>query len=110
MILYTELLEKLGLKKEKLPPYMDYDLLDFNERVTRPWGFVELMATSGEGRDIMAIDLHFLAVLCKSVTLCNNFIHCVFPLQLKIKYHNIHQEPIMICADLLGSHHMHKSL
>lgn len=41
-IMYVKLFTKLGLKWERLSPCRCNDLQDFNELVTRIWGFIEL--------------------------------------------------------------------
>lgn len=69
-IMYDELFEQLGLKKDKLLPYTGYDLQVFNVMVTLSCGFMELMSTFRDGRYAKTIDLQFLVVPHKSLYTC----------------------------------------
>lgn len=41
-IMYVDLFEKLGLKKETLSPYVDFDLPAFNGAIIQMWSFMDL--------------------------------------------------------------------
>lgn len=54
-IMYAEIFEKLGLKREKLSPYEGYDIQAFNDTVTRPWAYIKLMVTLEDGIDTIMV-------------------------------------------------------
>lgn len=60
-ITYSRLFEKMGLE-----PYEGSYLQTFNGMTTHPWGYVKLMASVGERKDIHKVNLQFLIVACKS--------------------------------------------
>lgn len=62
--MYVELFKKLGRKKENLSSYTVSDLEAFNDTVTHPQGFVELMVTFREGGDTKT---YIFRSTCKSV-------------------------------------------
>lgn len=64
-IIYSKLFEKIGFNKENIWPYEGSDLQVFNDTTTRPWGYIELILSIGEERDIRIIDLQLLVVPCK---------------------------------------------
>jgi hypothetical protein len=44
-VMYQELFQKLGLKKENLCPFEGTDLQGFNGSTIRPWGIINLLVT-----------------------------------------------------------------
>lgn len=69
-ILYSDLFNKMILKKEKLGSYKGFDLHAFNDIVTRPYRCMKLMVTLDEGRDTRTIDSELLVIPCKSFYNC----------------------------------------
>lgn len=62
--------KKMGLEQGSLIPHDGLDLQEFNGTKTRPWGYVELMVSVGEDKDIRSINTHFLVIHCKSFYNC----------------------------------------
>lgn len=56
-IMYAELFEKLGMKKEKLWPYAGSNLQPLNDKIIHHMGYIELLVTFGEERDTKLVDL-----------------------------------------------------
>lgn len=46
-IMYIELFEKLGLKRESLSIYKGSDKQSFNDTITHPYGYIEVVVTLG---------------------------------------------------------------
>lgn len=106
-IIYIELFDKLGLKKDKLSPYMDIDIQAFNGHVARPWDFIKIMVNLNKGKDIEMMDISFMAVSCKSVNNCilgRSFSTTLDVISstvyLKVRYCNVHDEPMTIYANM----------
>ncbi|MCI07920.1 hypothetical protein A2U01_0028990, partial [Trifolium medium] len=103
-IIYEELFTKLGLKKENLAPYHNTYLQGFIGAITRPWGFVDLLVTFGEGEIVNSertVDVQFFVDPCKSVYNCIlgrptlASLRVLLPIvHLKIKYHNAKDEVV----------------
>lgn len=116
-IKYSDLYEKMGLKKENVWPYEGSDLHSFHGTIPSPWGYIELMVTLGEERDIKNIYSQFLVVPCRSVY---NYI-LGYPdavtldavaslIHLKLKYHNFRDDSVMISSYLVGATRIYKVL
>lgn len=89
----------------------------FSGTVSRPWGYFELMATLGKGRDTRIIDLQCLMVSYKSVYNCilgrlftDTLDMMAYHVHLKLKYHNVHDELVTINAVQFGTKRIHKAL
>lgn len=54
-IIYSKLFEKIGLNKENSQPNEGSNLKAFNNTMTHPWGYIELMITMGKGKDVRTI-------------------------------------------------------
>ena len=57
-ILYSSLFEKMGLDRKSLIAYDGLNLQAFNGMTNRPLGYIELMISIREGRDIWFIKLN----------------------------------------------------
>lgn len=66
-ILYSEFFQNMNLDQSKLPTHKGLYLQVFNKTTTRPWGYVELIASVGSGDDIRALVSQYLVVPCRSV-------------------------------------------
>lgn len=85
--------------------------------VTHPWDFVKLMVSLNEGRDTKTIHLLFLIVLCTSMYNCildrpfaGTLEIEVYLIHMKMKYHNLYDNPVKICVALSRSWSVHKAL
>lgn len=56
-IMYAELFEKLGMKKEKLWPYARSHLQPLNGKIIHRMGYIKLLVTFGEERDTKIVNL-----------------------------------------------------
>lgn len=108
--MYAELFKKLGLRRDKLCPYEGFDLQAFNDMVARSWGYIKFMVTLIEGRNIRTINLQLLVILYRSVynyILGKPFTTMMYVMtslvHLKLKYHNVHEVLVTMCADLSRS-------
>ncbi|MCI11753.1 hypothetical protein A2U01_0032855, partial [Trifolium medium] len=54
-IMYTSIFKVLGLEREHLSPYVGSDLQGFNGSTSRPWGYVDLIVTFGQGETAKSI-------------------------------------------------------
>lgn len=116
-IMYLEFFKILGLRREKLWPYEGSNLQAFNGVVNFPYGYIKLMVILGEGRDIRTVYIKFIGIPYRSAYNCilgRSFITMMDVvaslIHLKFKYHNIHDELEMICADLFGAQIINKAL
>ena len=116
-IVYSDLFEKIKLKKEKLWPYEWLNLQVFNGMVTRLWGYIGLMVILGEEGDTIVIDYQFLVVSSKSVY--NGVLGWSFaslldviasPVYLKLKYHIVPNMLMIIRTNLSGAKRIYKYL
>lgn len=92
-----------------LRSYEGSDLHAFYWTITRSWGYIELMISIGDGKEIRTVNLKFLVVPYKNVYNCilgRPFVAMVgvvaSPFHLKLKYHNLQGELLTINADLKG--------
>ncbi|MCH82048.1 hypothetical protein A2U01_0002844, partial [Trifolium medium] len=69
-IMYTSLFKVLGLDREHLSPYVGSDLQGFNGSTSKPWGYVDLIVTSGQGETAKSIKVKFLVINCESLYQC----------------------------------------
>ncbi|PNX98241.1 retrotransposon-related protein [Trifolium pratense] len=69
-IMYTSLFKVLGLEREHLSPYVGSDLQSFNGSTSKPWGYVDLIVTFGQGRTAKSIKVKFLVIDCDSLYQC----------------------------------------
>lgn len=69
-IMYSQISKTLQLGESHLTPYVGSDPKGFNDTTTRPWGFVEVIITLGEGEASRNVKAHFLVVVCKSLYNC----------------------------------------
>lgn len=116
-IMYVGLFEKMGLEREKLLSCEGSDLQAFNDTLTYPCRYVEMVVTLGEKHNIRTIDAHFLVVPCHNIynvildrLFTKTLYAMVSPVHLKMNYHNIHDEPITINADLTGVKRIYQAL
>lgn len=65
--MYSELFEKMGLKKENLWPYEGSDMQVLNGTTTNPRGYIKLMITLRKWRDVRKINSQLLVFPGKSV-------------------------------------------
>lgn len=94
-----------------------FDVQAFNGMIICLWGFMELIVMFIEGGDTKTIDYHILVVSCKSVynyILKRSFDATLniiaYHVYFKIKYHNLHDEPVIIYVNLLGVWSIPKAL
>jgi hypothetical protein len=119
-IMYQDLFEKMGLKKESLAPYEGSDLQGFNGAITTPWGLLTLPITFRDPKtdeSEITIRVQFLVVPCKSVYNCILGRTTLAALgavpstvHLKMKYHGKNDQVVTIWADLVGAKRCHKAL
>lgn len=84
---------------------------------TFPRGYVELMVSVGEESGLKSISTKFLVIPCKS--LYNHILGRPFttvldvvtsPMHLKLKYHNLHKELVVLCTYLDMAKKIHHAL
>lgn len=51
-IMHSDLFEKMSLRRRSLLLYEGSDLKSFNGITTRPWSYVEIVVSLGDGNDI----------------------------------------------------------
>ncbi|MCI23375.1 hypothetical protein A2U01_0044554, partial [Trifolium medium] len=97
-VMYWELFQKLGLRRECICPYDGTDLQGFNGSTVRPWGLINLPVTF-ENKEIKnsmkTVEVQFLVIPCDSVYNCILGRPTLAALgavpstvHLKMKYHN----------------------
>ncbi|XP_058761332.1 uncharacterized protein LOC131634722 [Vicia villosa] len=69
-IMYSHLFKTLKLDDSHLTPYVGSDLKGFNRTTTKAWGYVELIATFGEGETSRQVKTRFLVIDCKTLYNC----------------------------------------
>ncbi|XP_058754185.1 uncharacterized protein LOC131627358 [Vicia villosa] len=69
-IMYSHLFQTLQLDNSHLTPYVGSDLQGFNGATTKPWGYVELIVTFGEGEASRQVKTRFLVIDCKTLYNC----------------------------------------
>lgn len=101
--MYSKMFKKTSLKKENLWSYEGSDLQAFNDKTTHLWGYIELMIYMGEGKYVWTLNSQFLLVPCKNVYNCILITHftsilevVASPVHLKLKFQNLHNEPITV--------------
>ncbi|XP_058766541.1 uncharacterized protein LOC131640151 [Vicia villosa] len=60
----------LLLDDSHLTPYVGSDLQGFNGTTTKPWGYVELLVSFGEGEASRQVKTRFLVINCKTLYNC----------------------------------------
>ncbi|XP_058755629.1 uncharacterized protein LOC131628838 [Vicia villosa] len=68
--MYSHLFKTLKLDDSHLTPYVGSDLQGFNGTTTKPWDYVELIVTFGEGEASRQVKTRFLVVDCKTLYNC----------------------------------------
>ncbi|XP_058776612.1 uncharacterized protein LOC131650929 [Vicia villosa] len=69
-IMYSHLFQTLQLDDSHLAPYVGSDLQGFNGTTTKPWGYVKLLVTFGEGEASRQVKTRFLVIDCKTLYNC----------------------------------------
>ena len=69
-IMYTGLFKTLQLMERNLAPYLGTELYGLKESSTKPWGYVKLLVTFGEGDRAKTIKIPFLVIDCSSLYNC----------------------------------------
>ncbi|XP_058733521.1 uncharacterized protein LOC131605145 [Vicia villosa] len=69
-IMYSHLFKTLKLDDSHITPYVGFDLQGFNGATTKPWGYVELIVTFGEGEASRQVKTRFLVIDCKTLYNC----------------------------------------
>src|SRR3954469_11348628 len=69
-IMYSPLFQTLQLDDSHLTPYAGSDLQGFNGTTTKPWGYVELLVSFGEGEASRQVKTPFLVIDCKTLYNC----------------------------------------
>ncbi|XP_058767421.1 uncharacterized protein LOC131641111 [Vicia villosa] len=69
-IMYSHLFQTLQLDDSHLTPYVGSDLQGFNGTTTKPWGYVELLVTFGDGEASRQVNTRFLLIDCKTLYNC----------------------------------------
>jgi len=108
-ILYENTFEPVGLKREKMKYCFGLEAIGLNGTNARPWGYVTLDVTLGEGAGRRTIEIPFLVILDASTY------NCVFgrptlaaldlvasTVHLKMNYHSIEGEVVTVHTDLNG--------
>ncbi|KAI5445545.1 hypothetical protein KIW84_013686 [Lathyrus oleraceus] len=65
-ILYSYMMELIGIQQEDLNPYSERDLLAFNDSTTLLQGVVDLAVIVGEGDRERKVMLNFVLIPCQS--------------------------------------------
>ncbi|PNX73932.1 hypothetical protein L195_g029842 [Trifolium pratense] len=68
--MYLGLFKTLQLSEMNLIPYVGPDLQGFNGSTTKPWGYVDLIVTFGEGKAMKSVRTQFMVVDCTSLYNC----------------------------------------
>ncbi|MCH81098.1 hypothetical protein A2U01_0001877 [Trifolium medium] len=119
-VMYRELFQKLGLRRDCLCPYEGTDLQGFNGSTIRPCGLVNLPVTF-ENKDIRnsrkTVEVQFLVIPCDSVYNCilgrltlATLGAVPSTVHLKMKYHNDEDEVVTIEADMVGAKKCHHNI
>ncbi|KAK2416133.1 hypothetical protein QL285_038556 [Trifolium repens] len=69
-IMFSQCFTALQLDETYLAPYVGSDLQGFNGATTKPWGYVDLVVTFGEGEAARSVKIQFLVVDCPSLYQC----------------------------------------
>ncbi|KAK2437304.1 hypothetical protein QL285_022212 [Trifolium repens] len=69
-IMFSQCFTALQLDETYLAPYVGSDLQGFNGATTKPWGYVDLVVTFGEGDAARSVKIQFLVVDCPSLYQC----------------------------------------
>ncbi|XP_058760051.1 uncharacterized protein LOC131633358 [Vicia villosa] len=69
-IMYSHLFKTLKLDDSHITPYVGSDLQGFNGATTKPWGYVELIVTFGEGEASRQVKTRFLVIDFKTLYNC----------------------------------------
>ncbi|KAK2376303.1 hypothetical protein QL285_077105 [Trifolium repens] len=93
-IMFSQCFTALQLDESYLAPYVGSDLQGFNGATTKPWGYVDLMVTFGEGETARTVKIPFLVVDCPSLYQCilgrdamANLLAVPSTAHLKLKYY-----------------------
>jgi hypothetical protein len=68
--IFSQCFTALQLDETCLAPYVGSDLQGFNGATTKPWGYVDLVVTFGEGEAARSVKIQFLVVDCPSLYQC----------------------------------------
>jgi len=68
--MYTSLFKFFHVTEKNLSPYVGSKLYGFNGLNTQPLGYVQLLATFGEGEAKKTITIPFLVIDCPSLYNC----------------------------------------
>jgi len=68
--MYTRLFKTLQVTESNLAPYLGTELYRFNDSSTKPWGYVELLVTFGEGDRVKTIKIPFIVIDFSSLYNC----------------------------------------
>ena len=69
-VMYNQLFRTPHLNDSYLSPYVGSDLQCFNDPISKPWGYVELMVTFGEDTATKKVKVRFLIIDCPSLYNC----------------------------------------
>jgi len=69
-IMYTGMFKTLQPTESNLAPYLGTELYSFKGSSTKPWGYVKLLVTFGEGNGTKTIKISFLVIDCTSLYNC----------------------------------------
>lgn len=116
-MMYSKVCEKMSWDKEKLWPYEGFDLQAFNGRITHPLGYTKLMIIVW--RYVIVVDSLFPVVPWRRKNIYKCILDRPFTIsldavapsvQLKLKFHKIHYEPITVNIDLYRTNRIYKAL
>src|SRR3954469_4793692 len=106
-IMYSQLFKTLQLNDNHLTPYVGSDLQGFNDTVTKPWGFVELIVSIGSAETTRVVKVQFLVIDCPSIYQCilgcptlAELIAVPSTVHLKLKYYTIKGQVATINGDI----------
>jgi len=68
--MYTGLFKTLHMTEKNLSPFVGSKLSGFNGSSTKPWGYVDLLVTFGEGEGKKTIKISFMVIDCSSLYNC----------------------------------------
>ncbi|XP_058762961.1 uncharacterized protein LOC131636362 [Vicia villosa] len=106
-IMYSQLFKTLQLNDSQLTPYIGSYLQGFNDTMTKPRGFVELIVSIGSAETARAVKVQFLVIDCPSIYQCivgrptlAELIVVPSTVHLKLKYYTAKGQVATLNADI----------
>jgi len=116
-ILYPNMFECLGLKRENLRYCFGLEEIELNGTNTRPWGCVTLDVTFGDGAGKRTVKVPFLVIPGASTYNCvfgfptlASLDAMAYTVHLQMKYHNDEGKIVIIHVDLGGIQRLYETV